>query len=133
MSLYPEVDMAIEDIINESIVFDDNKKSVELNLDQVTSLSDNIKFKILNEYKSILKLLDFSNKGFEIFRRWYIDGKVYYHCVIDVTKPEKGIVELRPVDPLKIRKIRKVERENKIINGIQTPVVKKMEEFSILT
>jgi hypothetical protein len=133
MSLYPEVDMAIEDIINESIVFDDNKKSVELNLDQVTSLSDNIKFKILNEYKSILKLLDFSNKGFEIFRRWYIDGKVYYHCVIDVTKPEKGIVELRPVDPLKIRKIRKVERENKIINGIQTPVVKKMEEFYVYT
>jgi hypothetical protein len=133
MSLYPEVDMAIEDIINDSMVFDDEKKCVELNLDNITEISDNIKYKILNEYKNVLRLLDFSNKGFEIFRRWYIDGKVYYHCVIDVTKPEKGIQELRPIDPLKIRKVRKVDRENKIINNVQTPVIKNIEEFYVYT
>jgi len=132
MSLYPEVDMAIEDIINDSIVFDDNKKVVEINLDQI-ALSENIKFKILGEFKNILKLLDFSNKGFEIFRRWYIDGKIYYHCVIDVTRPDKGIVELRPIDPLKIRKVKKVERENKLINGVQTPAVKRIEEYYLYT
>ena len=66
MSLYPEVDMAIEDIVSDSIVFDDNKKCIELNLDQVL-LSDNIKSKIINEYKSVLKLLDFSGRGYEIF------------------------------------------------------------------
>lgn len=133
MSLYPEVDMAIEDIINDSIVFDDEKKCIDLNLDNVIDISDNIKYKVLGEYKQVLKLLDFSNKGFEIFRRWYIDGKVYYHCVIDINKPEKGIQELRPIDPLKIRKVRKVERENKVLNNIQTPVIKKIEEFYVYT
>ena len=133
MSLYPEVDMAIEDIINDSIVFDDKKKCITLNLDEIEGISDNIKFKILNEHKNILKLLDFSSKGFEIFRRWYIDGKIYFHCVIDVNKPDRGIVELRPVDPLKIRKIRKVERENKILGGVQMPTVKKVEEFYVFT
>lgn len=132
MSLYPEVDLAIEDIVNDSIVFDNNKKCIELNLDQI-QLSDNIKSKMFLEYKNILKLLDFSNKGYEIFRRWYIDGRLYYHCLIDVTRPDKGIQELRPVDPLKIRKVRKIERENQLINGIQTPVVKKIEEFYIYT
>jgi hypothetical protein len=133
MSLYPEVDMAIEDIINESIVFNDQKKCIELNLDEVNTISDNIKSKILNEFKNVTKLLDFSNKGFEIFRRWYIDGKVYYHCVIDVNRPDKGIVELRPIDPMKIRKVRKVERENKIINNVQTPAIKSIEEFYVYT
>lgn len=133
MSLYPEVDMAIEDIINDSIVFNDQKQCIDLNLDNITDISDNIKYKIINEYKNVLKLFDFSNKGFEIFRKWYIDGKVYYHCVIDVNRPEKGIVELRPIDPLKIRKVRKVERENKIINNVQAPIVKKIEEFYVYT
>jgi hypothetical protein len=132
MSLYPEVDLAIEDIVNDSIVFDDNKKCIELNLDQV-ALSENIKSKILNEYKNILKLLNFSNTGYEIFRRWYIDGRLYYHCMIDINRPEKGIQELRPVDPLKIRKVRKVERENQIINGVQTPIVKKIDEYYVYT
>jgi len=133
MAIYPEVDMAIEDIINDSIVFDDNHKCVELNLDYVNGLSDNIKIKMLNEFKHILRMLEFTNRGYEIFRRWYIDGKVYYHCVIDINKPEKGIVELRPIDPLKIRKIRKVERDNKVLNGVSTPIVKKIEEFYVYT
>lgn len=133
MSLYPEVDMAIEDIINDSIVFDDNKKCIDLNLDNVTDISPNIKYKVLNEYKNILRIMDFSNKGVDIFRRWYIDGKVYFHCVIDVNKPEKGIQELRPIDPLKIRKLRKVERENKIINNINTPIITKIEEYYVYT
>jgi hypothetical protein len=132
MSLYPEVDMAIEDIINDSIVFNDNKKAIEVNLDQI-ALSDNIKLKIISEFRNVLKLLDFSNKGFEIFRRWYIDGKVYYHCVIDITRPDKGIVELRPIDPLKIRKVKKIERENKLVGNVQTPAVKSIEEYYLYT
>jgi hypothetical protein len=128
MSLYPEVDLAIEDIVNDSIVFDDTKKCIELNLDQV-ALSENIKSKMFTEYKNILKLLNFSSNGYEIFRRWYIDGRLYYHCMIDINRPEKGIQELRPIDPLKMRKVRKVERENQIINGMQTPIVKKIDEY----
>jgi hypothetical protein len=133
MALYPEVDLAIEDIINDSIVFDDNHKCMELNLDYVNGLSDNIKIKMLNEFKTILKMLEFSSKGFEIFRRWYIDGKVYYHCVIDTNRPEKGILELRPIDPLKIRRIRKVERDTRMVDGVTTPMVKKIEEFFVYT
>jgi hypothetical protein len=132
MSLYPEVDLAIEDIVNDSIVFDDTKKCIELNLDQV-ALSENIKSKMFIEYKNILKLLNFSNNGYEIFRRWYIDGRLYYHCLIDINRPEKGIQELRPIDPLKMRKVRKVERENQIINGMQTPIVKKIDEYYVYT
>jgi len=86
MSLYPEVDMAIEDIVTESIVFDSNGESVKLNLDSV-NLSDNIKNKVYNEFDNILKMLDFKNKGYEIFRRWYIESKLYYQLIIDVSYP----------------------------------------------
>jgi hypothetical protein len=132
MSLYPEVDMAIEDIVTESIVFDSNGESVKLNLDSV-NLSDNIKNKVYNEFDNILKMLDFKNKGYEIFRRWYIESKLYYQLIIDVSYPEKGIVELRAIDPTKIRKVRKVEKEIKNINGMQVPLIKKVDEHYVYT
>jgi hypothetical protein len=132
MSLYPEVDMAIEDIITESIVFDSKGQSVKLNLDNV-DLSDNIKSKLLYEFDNILKMMDFKNKGYEIFRRWYIESKLYYQLIIDVENPEKGIVELRGIDPTKIRKVRKVEKEIKKINGMQVPVIKKVDEHYVYT
>lgn len=132
MSLYPEVDMAIEDIITESIVFDSKGEAVKLNLDSV-NLSDNIKAKIQNEFINILKMMDFKNKGYEIFRRWYIESKLYYQLIIDMDSPEKGIIELRAIDPTKIRKVRKVEKEIRKVNGMQVPLIKKVDEHYVYT
>jgi hypothetical protein len=133
MSLYPEVDMAIEDIINESIVFDEDNNALFLDLSNVDGLSSQIKEKIQKEFKNILKLVKFNHNGHEIFRKWYIDGRLYYHAIIDITRPEKGIQELRLIDPLKIKKVRKVEKEIKVINNIQTNVIKNVEEYFLYT
>lgn len=126
MSLHPEVESAVEDVCNEAIVLDDERKSVELILDQVTA-SDAIKQKMQDEYDQILRLLDFSNRGYEMFRRWFIDGKGYYHILIDKTNPKKGIVELRPIDALKIKKMVEVEKETDEKTG--TKYVKSVKEF----
>ena len=132
MSLYPEVDLAIEDITNESIVFEADGTSIKLDLTNV-NLSPNIKFKLHEEYKNILKLLDFNNKGYDYFRRWYIDGRLYFHNIIDNERPDRGISELRSIDPVKITKIRKVEKELKTINGKQIYVIKNIDEHFIYT
>ena len=132
MSLYPEVDMAIEDIITQTIVYDGSNNAVKLDLDNV-ELSDNIKGKIQQEFNKTLKLLDFRNKGYDIFRRWYVDGRVYFQNIINTEHPELGILELRPIDPIKIRKIRKVEKHVKSINGSAVPVIKKVDEHYIYT
>ena len=126
MSLHPEVESAIEDICNEAIVLDDEKKPVELILDQ-TSVSDIIKEKMQEEYAQILRLLDFNNRGYEIFRRWIIDGKGYYHIIIDKKNPKKGMVELRPIDALKIKKMVEVEKETDEQTGVK--YVKSVKEF----
>jgi len=130
MSLYPEVDMAIEDIVTQAIVYDTQNVSIRLALDTV-DLSDNIKSKLQNEFDNILRMMDFSNKGHDIFRRWYVDGRIYFQNIIDVEHPEKGISELRSIDPIKIRKIRKVQKEVKRINNTTVPVVKKVEEYYV--
>ena len=110
MSLYPEVDLAIEDITNESLVFEADGSSIKLDLTNV-NLSPNIKLKLHEEYKNILKLLDFSNKGYDYFRRLYVDCRLYFHNIIDNERPDRGIKELRSIDPVKITKVRKVEKE----------------------
>ena len=132
MSLYPEVDQAIEDIVNESIVMDNDKKPVKLDLEQV-DLSDNIKNKIYSEYDNILKLLNFHNHAFDIYRRWYVDSKLYYHIMIDKENPQKGITELRAINPLSIKKIQKVKKEQKFIGQNRVPFVKDVEEFYVYT
>ena len=133
MALYPEVDMAIEDIINESIVFDHENNAVQLDLSNVDNLSLQIKDKIHKEFKSILKLLKFNHHGYDIFRKWYIDSRLYFHLIIDENRPEKGIQEIRLIDPMKIKKVRKVNKENKVLNGVQTPMIKSIEEYFIYT
>lgn len=133
MAMYPEVDRAIQDIVNDSIVFDGEYECVKLDLDNVNGISDNIKNKVHQEFKNVKKLLDFSNKADDIFRRWYIDSKLFYHIIIDTEQPEKGIQQLRSIDPTKIQKVRKVEKENKIINGMNLSVVKKVDEFYVYT
>jgi hypothetical protein len=115
MSLHPEVDSAIEDIVNEALVSDTNDSPVQIELSNLNA-SDGIKTKIREEFKYILQLLDFDKKCHEIYRNWYVDGRLYYHKVIDVKKPELGIQELRYIDSLKMRYVRqaKKEKEDKI-------------------
>ena len=112
MALHPECDSAIEDIIQEAIVSDTNDSPVEIDLDNLNA-SDGIKDKLREEFKAVKDLLDFDKKAHEIYRNWYIDGRIHYHKVIDLKKPEEGIVELRYIDAMKIRYIRQQKKEDK--------------------
>jgi hypothetical protein len=111
MALHPEVDSAIEDIVNEAIVSDTNDSPIQIELSNLNA-SDGIKQKIRQEFKYILELLDFNKKSHEIYRNWYIDGRLYYHKVIDLKKPQDGIQELRYIDSMKMRYVRQ-EKKNK--------------------
>ena len=109
MALQPECDTAIEDIVNESLVFEDGDYPVQIILDKLEQ-PESIKKKIRDEYHYIMKLLDFNNQGYDIFRRWYVDGRLYYHMVIDEKNPRSGLKEVRYIDPRKIRKVRENKR-----------------------
>ena len=122
----PECDSAIEDIANEAIVSDERDKSVSLSLDHL-SVSPNIKQKIREEFDEVLRLLDFDAKGHDIFRRWYVDGRIYYHKIIDTKSPRKGIKELRYIDPRKIKKVRETRKETDQKFGME--MVKGIENF----
>jgi hypothetical protein len=132
MAMYPEVDQAIEDIVNESVIMDYDQKPVKLDLTHV-DLSDNIKKKMYDEYDGILRLLKFHTKGVDLFRRWYVDSKLYYHIVVNKDNPRKGIRELRAVDPVKIKKVRKVHKEQRHMGVEKVPFIKKVEEFYVYT
>ena len=108
MSLHPEIDTAIDEVVNHSMSFDE-EKVVRLILDNI-NLTDKTKKVIQSEFDSILNILGFNQHGYDIFRRWYIDGRLYYHVVIDRDNPQNGIKELRYVDPRKIRKVREVSK-----------------------
>ena len=112
MALHPECDSAIEDIVNEAIVSDTNDSPVQIDLDNLNA-SNGIKTKIRNEFKYILELLDFDKKSHEIYRNWYVDGRLYYHKVIDLKNPHEGIQELRYIDALKMRYIRQMKKTGK--------------------
>tara|TARA_B100000405_G_scaffold60176_1_gene40997 strand:- start:1468 stop:3084 length:1617 start_codon:yes stop_codon:yes gene_type:complete len=109
MALQPEVDSAIEDITNEAIVSDKDDSPVEIELSNLEA-SDSIKKSIRDEFDHIKKLLDVDKAAHQIFRRWFIDGRMFYHKVVDLEDPSKGILELRWIDPLKIKKLRIVEK-----------------------
>jgi hypothetical protein len=122
MALHPECDSAIEDIVNEAIVSDTNDTPVEIELSNL-SASDSIKKKIRQEFKYILSLLDFDKKSHEIYRNWYVDGRLFYHKVIDFKNPHEGIKELRYIDPMKIRYVRqqkKTEKDKYRLSNINT-------------
>ena len=110
MSLHPEADSAIEDIVNEAIVSDSNDSPVEIELSNLNA-SDGIKNIIRKEFKYILDLLDFDKKAHEIYRNWYIDGRIYYHKIIDLKNPEAGIQELRYIDAMKMRYVRQQKKK----------------------
>jgi len=105
MSLHPEVDSAVDEIVNEFVVSDANDSCVEVDLNNL-EVGAGVKKKIRDEFDKIKQMLNFDNRSHEIIRSWYIDGKLYYHKVIDLDNPKKGILELRYIDPLKIRKVR---------------------------
>ena len=109
MCLHPECDSAIEDIVNEAIVSDLNDSPVEVELSNLPA-SDKLKDLIREEFKNIKNMMNFDRKSHEIFRNWYIDGRVFYHKVIDLNDPSAGIQDIRYIDPLKIRLIRKQEK-----------------------
>ncbi len=109
MAMHPEVDEAIEDIIHEAIVADQNDSPVQVNLDNL-EVSDSVKNIIRDEFDYIKNLFGFDSKAHEMFRRWYIDGRMYYHKVIDLDNPAEGIKELRYVDPHKIKKVRQITK-----------------------
>ena len=110
MALHPEADSAIEDIVNEAVVSDTNDTPVEIELSNLNA-SDGIKKKIRQEFKYILGLLDFDKKAHEIYRNWYIDGRLYYHKVIDIKNPQEGIQELRYIDAMKMRYVRQQKKK----------------------
>ena len=110
MALHPEADSAIEDIVNEALVSDSNDSPIEINLDHLNA-SDGIKKNIRDEFKFILELLDFNRKSHEIYRNWYIDGRLYYNKVIDIKNPHQGIQELRYIDATKMRYVRQQKKQ----------------------
>ena len=122
----PECDAAIEDIINEAIVSDSSSAPVDLITDDLDQ-PDNIKKLIREEFESIVELLQFNHYGHEIFRRWYVDGRLFYHLIVDEKSPKKGILEVRPIDPTKIRKVKEIEKEKDPATGAE--IVKKVDEY----
>lgn len=110
LALQSEVETALEDIVNEAITYEDFKTPIELDLTDV-KVSEKVKERIREEFGRILELMDFSNKAHDIFRRWYIDGRIYYHMMISEKSPGKGIQELRYIDPRRIRKVREAIRK----------------------
>lgn len=125
MMIHPEVDEAVTAICNEAIVYNEDRKPVTIDLTNA-KIADSVKEKIVGEFENILSLLNFSSEGHDLFKRWYVDGKLAYHIVIDKDKPEKGIVDLRRLDPRRIRKITKIiqeedpETKTKIVKGTKT-------------
>jgi hypothetical protein len=135
MAIHPEVESSISDICNESIVYNDTLDAVKIDVSAV-KLSKGIKDKIKEEFHEVLQLLEFTRRGFETFRKWYVDSRLYYHIIIDEKNRKKGILELRAIDPTKIRKIRKIKKKplvNSSTSQVNTGVtmVTEVEEFYI--
>lgn len=125
MAQDPIVEVAVDDVINEAIVVGEKKSPVKIVLDRLKA-SDNVKERIHEEFRNILRVMQFETKGTEIFRRWYVDGKIFFHLIIDEKNPQTGILELRYVDPMNIQKIREYTKET-LING--TKIITGYKDF----
>ena len=130
IALHPECDMAIEDIVNEAVVANELKDAIRLKIEEIP-FGKEVRRKIEDEFKEVLRLMNFNTKGHDIFRRWYVDGRIYYHKVIDRESPRKGITELRYIDPRKIKKIREVRKRRP--DGVMGPstltMIDEFEEY----
>jgi hypothetical protein len=126
MALQPECDSAVQDVVNEAIVVTEDSGPVEIVLDKL-DYPENIKKKIHEEFEAVMKLLDFNNNAYDLFRKWYVDGRLYHHIVIDEKNPRQGIKDLRYIDPRKIRKIKEALKEKDARTG--ATVFKGMNEY----
>jgi len=122
----PECDVAIDDIVNEVVVTDEDAGPVELNLDKLDQ-PNSIKNEIRDEFANIIRLLNFNVNGTDIFRRWYVDGRLYYHIIVDQDNPAEGIQELRAIDALRMRKVREIKEEIDIKTGAK--IIKTLDEY----
>jgi len=128
MSNHPECDMAIDEIVNEAITHAGDGTVVDINMDNLKQ-PESIKKKILEEFKNIQKMLNFSNLADDLFKRWYIDGRIYYQVVVNDKNPKDGIQELRYVDPRKIRKVREIQKDRDPKTGAQ--IIKSTAEYYV--
>ena len=128
VSAQPECDAAIEDIVNETIVGDHNEAPVNIVLDSL-DVSDQIKDSIKHEFGEILRMINFNQYAHDIFRKWYVDGRLPYHVIIDEGSPSKGIKELRYIDPAKLRKVKEIEEKEDPKTGAK--IITKQEEYFI--
>ena len=124
----PECDAAIEDIVNEAIIGDGDSAPIDIRLDDLEQ-PENIKKQISEEFDRIIELLQFNHYAHDVFRKWYIDGRLYYHIIVDEKSPQKGILELRTIDPTRIRKVREVESDKDMNTGAN--IIKKINEYYV--
>lgn len=130
MAAQPECERAIDDIINEAIVGNEQDDPVSIVLDNVEQMDEKIKDVVRDEFQEILRMLNFNNRAYDIFRNWYIDGRLYYHLMIDTKQPRLGIQEIRYIDPRKIKKVRVEKRDNQ--NQVSKEIFnKKYNEYFI--
>jgi len=130
MAMTQEVDLALTDVVNEAVLHggDHGRDAVAISLENL-DLSESIKTKISTEFQSVLKLLDFNHNGSDLFRKWYVDGKLYHHIIIDDENPRKGIKHLVPVDALDIKKVREIQKEKDPVTNIE--FITNIEEYFI--
>ena len=128
VAMHPECDAAIEDIVNEAIVIDDDSPGVSLELDEIEA-SENIKKQISEEFENILRMLNFSEDGHDIFRRWYVDGKIYHHLVVDPSNEKMGIQDIRFIDAPKMRKVKEVKKKKDPATNAE--VIENVKEYYV--
>ena len=128
MANHPELEMAIDDIVNEAITHDVTGRTVNIVLDKLKQ-PEAVKKKISEEFENVLKMLNFGNLSDDLFKRWYIDGRIYYHVVVDESKPKEGIKELRYIDPRKIRKVRELIKDKDPKTGAN--IIKSIAEYYV--
>jgi len=112
MAAQPECERAVDDIVNEAIIGTEQDSPVEIVLDNIEEMNDQIKDRVREEFEEILRMLNFHNRAYDVFKNWYIDGRLYYHLMIDQKQPRLGIQEIRYIDPRKIKKVRVEKRDN---------------------
>lgn len=128
VSMHPEVDMAIEDIVNESIAGGMLEQAIDINMDKL-EVSDAIKKQIKEEFDNIYAMLNFNELGHDIFRRWYVDGRLFHHLVVNESNLKAGIVEIRPIDAAKMRKVKQVKKKKDPETGVN--LIEKVDEYYI--
>ena len=131
MSHSPEVEDAVDDIVNEAFVFEDDHPAIQINLER-TKFSDTIKTTIHEEFEEILRLMEFQKEGQDVFRRWYIDGRMHYHKILDTNNPKRGLLELRRLDPRQVRKIREIKKDFAVSGDTEEEVITDVNDFYVI-